>query len=267
MNYNQGRPKKWIVTALFVLLGFFIGGFFPWLGNLLSNSLYDRSNIDKIMVDYLGSEKFDGILTDELLVVAYEYNQAEPRFFSKYFAYQNPAKYDVHIGEATAASSAAPTFFDPKIGTNKYDQIEIQIDGGVICNNPAMYAYQLARGLRGENKIRILSLGTGEKTFFPIKEVDDYDKFTQLTKTGEVMMNMDSYTAHYYLKNEYFADNMSEDYLRLQTSSNIGMDKVDKKSIDGLIADGQKLYNENKDVLEKMIRTIIDERWGPDANK
>ena len=220
------------------------------------------------MMDYLGSERFDNVLTDELLVVAYEYNQAEPRFFSKYFSHENPAKYDVIVGEATAASSAAPTYFDPKIGTNRYDQMEIQIDGGIICNNPAMYAYQMARGLRGETKIRVLSLGTGEKTFTPIKTVNDYSKFDQLSKIGETMMNMDSYTAHWYLKNEYtHVEKEPEDYLRCQTSSNIGMDKVDKKSIEGLIADGTKLYNENSEKLEKMIRTIIDERWGPDAKK
>lgn len=93
------------------------------------------------MMDYLGDQKFGEILTDELLVVAYEYNQAEPRFFSRYFAHLNPAKYNVVIGEATAASSAAPTYFDPRIDVNKYGMIEILIDGGVICNNPAMYAY------------------------------------------------------------------------------------------------------------------------------
>lgn len=86
-EYNRGRPKKWVVTFLFVLLGFFIGGFLPWISNLLGNSLYDRSNIDGIMMEYLGNETFKNILTDELLVVAYEYNQAEPRFFSKYFAH------------------------------------------------------------------------------------------------------------------------------------------------------------------------------------
>ena len=125
LNYAKGRPKKWVVTFVFVLLGFFIGGFLPWITNLLSNSLYDRKNIDKIMMDYLGAEKFDNILTDELLVVAFEYNQQEPRFFSRYFSHQNPAKYDVIIGEATAASSAAPTFFDPRIGYNDYGQMEI----------------------------------------------------------------------------------------------------------------------------------------------
>jgi hypothetical protein len=62
-----------------------------------------------------------------------------------------------------------------------------------------MYAYQLARGLRGEKKIRVLSLGTGEKPFKQIEKAEDYTKFEQLTKMGERMMNMDSYAAHHYL--------------------------------------------------------------------
>ena len=53
------------------------------------------------------------------------------------------------------------------------------------------------------------------------------------------MMNMDSYTAHYYLKYEFEADKKHDDYIRCQVSSNIGMDKVDKKSIDGLVANGK----------------------------
>lgn len=76
------------------------------------------------------------------------------------------------------------------------------------------------------------------------------------------MMNMDSYAAHYYLKYEFEADKKPDDYIRCQVSSNIGMDKVDKKSIDGLVANGKQLYDENSDDIEKMIRSIIDERWG-----
>ena len=65
------------------------------------------------MHDLLGDYNFTGALTQELLVVAYEYNSQEPRFYSKYFTHQDPAIYNVPIGNATGSSSAAPTFFDP----------------------------------------------------------------------------------------------------------------------------------------------------------
>lgn len=46
------------------------------------------------------------------------------------------------------------------------------IDGGVICNNPAFYAYETARSLRGKDNIRIMSLGTGVSE----SSIKDYNK-------------------------------------------------------------------------------------------
>jgi len=116
----------------------------------------------------LGEYGFNDILTQELLVVAYEYNSQEPRFYSKYFRHQDPGIYDVPIGNATASSSAAPTFFNPHKVQNQYGFTELQIDGGVICNNPSLYAYEMARDLYGYKKIRVLSLGTGQKPFHKV---------------------------------------------------------------------------------------------------
>jgi hypothetical protein len=52
-------------------------------------------------------------------------------------------------------------------------------------------------------------------------------------------------------------------YIRIQTTSLLGMDKVDKASIDGLKADGARLWTENEAGIQKMLREIIDERFGP----
>jgi patatin-like phospholipase/acyl hydrolase len=105
----------------------------------------------------------------------------------------------VAIGDATGASSAAPTYFDPKVQKNMYGLTELQIDGGIICNNPALYAYNMATKLNNKSKIRILSLGTGEKKFnrFAAQSLSRID---YMTKTDEFMMNMDTYTAHYWLR-------------------------------------------------------------------
>lgn len=93
------------------------------------------------MQELLGDAHINDAITDELLVVAYDYNSQQPRFFSKYFSNEDAGIYDVPIGNATGASSAAPTYFDPKVQTNLYGLTEMQIDGGIICNNPAFYAY------------------------------------------------------------------------------------------------------------------------------
>lgn len=77
------------------------------------------------MTELLGSYGFMSILTNELLVVAYEYNSQEPRFYSKYFVHQDPGIYDVPIGNATGSSSAAPTFFNPNQVKNHYGFTEL----------------------------------------------------------------------------------------------------------------------------------------------
>jgi len=127
----------------------------------LTNAKYSRKSLDIVMHKELGAYGFGSLLVQELLVVAYEYNSMEPRFYSRYFLNQDPGIYDVPIGNATGSSSAAPTFFDPHKVNNGYGFTELQVDGGVICNNPALYAYEMARDLYGYKKIRLLSLGTG----------------------------------------------------------------------------------------------------------
>ena len=77
------------------------------------------------MEELLGDFNIDQAITDELLVVAYDYNSQQPRFFSKYFSHEDAGVYDVPIGNATGASSAAPTFFDPKVQNNLYGLTEL----------------------------------------------------------------------------------------------------------------------------------------------
>lgn len=96
-----------------MVLGLVLGIEIPKVSNMLDSAKYSRKSLDNIMHKLLGDFNFDDIVTDELLVVAYEYNSQEPRFFSKYFAHQDPEIYNIPIGNATGSSSAAPTFFDP----------------------------------------------------------------------------------------------------------------------------------------------------------
>ena len=41
------------------------------------------------------------------------------------------------------------------------------------------------------------------------------------------------------------------------------MDKVDKKSVDGLIMDGENLYTEFQTQVESFVKVIIEERYAP----
>jgi patatin-like phospholipase/acyl hydrolase len=53
----------------------------------------------------------------------------------------------------------------------------VLIDGGVIANNPAMYAYLHSKFANGQKKIRLVSIGTGdtEHTKFTEDKVNKVD--------------------------------------------------------------------------------------------
>lgn len=148
-KYQAQKIKKYFVFALGLIIGLILGIKIPSIVNMLTHSSYSRVSLDNIMQTLLGKFHINQSMTDEILIVAYEYNSQEPRFFSKYFSKMEPKIYDVPVGNATGASSAAPTFFDPKVQKDGYGFIEMQIDGGIICNNPSLYAYEMAKNFHG----------------------------------------------------------------------------------------------------------------------
>ena len=109
------RFCKWVVLVAFIWLGLTISYGVPYLIFKLQSARYNRTKLEALMEECLGEAYITDAITDELLIVAYDYNSQEPRFYSKYYAVQDPNIYMVPIGNATGASSAAPTFFTPKL--------------------------------------------------------------------------------------------------------------------------------------------------------
>jgi len=216
----------------YIILGGCIGFIVPGLINKLSNAKYDRASLEGVMEDLLGKFTISQTITDELLITAYDYNSQEPRFYSKYFAKFNPRIYNIKVGHATGASSAAPTFFNPKNIINGFGLQELQIDGGIICNNPALYAYQIATLLNDKKKVRIMSLGTGENPFNKVTSKYDFDKTAYLAYKSEFMMNMDTYSADFYLQQQFKVEKRPQDYLRIQKETKISMDDIRKNNLD-----------------------------------
>jgi predicted acylesterase/phospholipase RssA len=253
-----------VVVALFFLCGCILGYWVPFLVAKVTSASYDRSSMDKIMKEEFLDFRFSDILTHELLVFSYAYNEQEPRFYSKFFKYDDENKYDVKIGQATGASAAAPTFFDPQRLVNDYNMTEYLIDGGIICNNPALYSYQIATKLYKKKKVRVVSLGTGESPFKPF-DPESVLKKDFMGSSAEFMMNIETYTSDWGL--QMSMDNPEQDYLRMQTVSALKMDKVDKENIDGLVQDGEKLYKRDEEKLKAILRLIIDDALAIDNSE
>lgn len=140
-SYTASKNKKWIIVAIGAMFGVVLGYVLPTIYSALQSSKYDRSSMENVMDELLGVHAFNKMMSHELVIASYAYNEQEPRFFSKWFNYREKAHYNVKVGQATGASASAPVFFDPQEIENGYGIIEKMLDGAVICNNPAYYAY------------------------------------------------------------------------------------------------------------------------------
>ena len=113
ITYEKNRYKKWVVCLLGVLIGSILGLAVPGIYGVLNNSLYDRKAIEGLMDELIGKKNISAAMQDELLVVAYDYNSKQPRFYSKHFSQMDEGIYDVAMSYATGGSSAAPVYFEP----------------------------------------------------------------------------------------------------------------------------------------------------------
>ena len=93
--YRRNRGKKWYVFLTGLILGGLIGFGAPKIYRMVSSARYYRDSLDKIANEYFHNMTFDQMLGDTL-VVAFDYNTFQPRFYSKYFLKQDPGIYGVY---------------------------------------------------------------------------------------------------------------------------------------------------------------------------
>lgn len=171
----------------------------------------------------------------------------------------NQGEYNAQVKEAVGASSAMPMFFDPLRFINGFGIEEQLVDGGVICVNPALYAFLMANQLYGHQKVRVVSMGTGSS----IKEDQEqqtpinFSKYDNWGYLGDFMMSIDSKAATYYLN-----ETLGDDHLRVQTFSTAKLDSYQESDKNLMVVDGKKMYENNKDKIEAILRKIVDQKIG-----
>jgi len=79
------------------------------------------------------------------MIFAYSYNDAQPRFYSKYNYAEKSSLYDISFTNATQAAISTNGYFEPKVFTNAGGEKEALIDGSVVSENLAMYSYMHAK--------------------------------------------------------------------------------------------------------------------------
>lgn len=74
LEYKKNKMKKWMTFAFGLFIGLILGIEVPKVANFLFSAKYDRSSLDALMKEYLGKSTIDQVLSNEVLIVSYEYN-------------------------------------------------------------------------------------------------------------------------------------------------------------------------------------------------
>ena len=124
--------------------------------NQLFSHKYDDASFNHLLYNMFGNTTMKECLTPTM-VVTYNYAHDKP------FILSSSITPNTLVRQAARATSAAPTYFPAAFYYDESSKENIPlIDGGVVANNPVLYAYKEAKRMYPETeKFHILSLGTG----------------------------------------------------------------------------------------------------------
>lgn len=189
----------------------------------LRGGKHSVENFIEILQKYYGTGTLNESLNIDFLSTAYSMTDGKPRFFNKQQEGELP------LAEVIAASSAAPTYFDPVVLQGKE-----YIDGGVFAGNPAMAAYAEIKDMYNvrADEIFMLSLGTGNRCQENLS-VKKWFKFNWVNPLIDLMMSADGGVVHHQLVKIYQSVDRSENYHRItgrvptNIDSDMGNAKID----------------------------------------
>jgi patatin-like phospholipase/acyl hydrolase len=171
----------------------------------LKGGRYDVNILISHLEARYGKVKMKDLKTN-FLCTSYNMTVGKPLFLTNK---DNP---DLLLSHVVAASSAAPTYFDPV----RLDGQEC-VDGGLFASNPGMVGYaeikDMFRHLTGD-EIFTLSIGNGNR-LEGNKNVENWFKLKWIEPLIDIMMAADGSVVHYELTKIYQSINASKNYYRL----------------------------------------------------
>lgn len=73
-RYERYRPLKYVIIFFTVVIAIVVGSLLPYMFGGLVGATYERHQLDKLMRERLGAAQITDVLTDEILIVSYDYN-------------------------------------------------------------------------------------------------------------------------------------------------------------------------------------------------
>ena len=187
----------------------------------LFEEAYSHEALETILQRYFGEKRLSDCGTP-VMVTSYDIEHRKTVFIKSWHSDHS----ELLCAEASRATSAAPTYFEP-MNLEWAEQSRTLIDGGVFINSPAVSAYAEARKLFPDEPIAMLSLGTGELTrSIPYDEARTWGSALWVMSLLDCMFDGASKAADHQMR--LF---LGDHYLRLQTQLHYAIDDMDDASI------------------------------------
>ena len=181
---------------------------------------YSHEALETILQRYFGDKRLSDCGTP-VMVTSYDIEHRKTVFIKSWHSDHS----QLWCAEASRATSAAPTYFEP-VNLEWAEQSRTLIDGGVFINSPAVSAYAEARKLFPDEPIAMLSLGTGELTrSIPYDEARTWGSALWVMSLLDCMFDGASKAADHQMR--LF---LGDHYLRLQTQLHYASDDMDDAS-------------------------------------
>lgn len=260
MGLGMGLPAK-IVTQLFEEKAKEIFQTSSWTRvtscDYMTESKYgEGENLVKVINEFSHGYLFKDLLR-EVVIPTYEITEAEPWYLRRDVAKKDPAYQDLRVVDVIRATTAAPTYFNPKPLTINDHQYAF-IDGGMFDNNPSSATCRFAREALGPSKeLFVCSFGTGIfKTKIPYTGPKHWGKLGWATSAIDIILQATSEAIDAEMQagfNREYSESGFQHYYRFQTEvdeKHSALDDASKGNIDYLVEKGKELIEERNDDLE-----------------
>lgn len=202
---------------------------------------YSVENLERLLMGWYGAARFSDCVLPTL-IMGYDVTEGTP------FPMASTQNTDMATWEVCRCTSAAPTYFAPF-----NHEGHLIVDGGVVANNPSLYAYQYARSMWPDSRrIHILSVGTGSAVY-RYKSMASYG-ISSWTGVHKVFASAQMQTVDETM--QFIPDAL---YTRIyrELDSEIEMDDASEASLRTLQDFGRELGREFRPQLEQFARALV----------
>lgn len=211
----------------------------------IASTKYPETGIESMLDQWFGDSRL-GEATVPTLIMSYDLFAGAPVILKSY------EDRSFLVKDAGRATSAAPTYFPPLIRNG-----EILVDGGVVANNPAIYAYIEAKRLYPNCKrFHVISLSTSGKNHTMSLE-DTYGLLSWVDQVNPMFSTAQKRTVDYVL------GNMPDvDYIRLDDpfEAGIKMDDTNPDSINAMVAFAEDVAQRHADEILEIATMLLGNR-------